>query len=64
MVNHRISADIKECGLSLWERGWEPEQICNTMCFSQPRVFIDGGRFARNMELSIGLLCHFVDNLN
>jgi transposase len=34
MVNHRISADMKECGLSLWERGWEPEEICDTLGFS------------------------------
>ena len=34
MVNRRISADMKECGLSLWEHGWEPEEICDTLGFS------------------------------
>ena len=28
MVNRRISADIKECALRLWDSGWSLEDVC------------------------------------
>ncbi|KAF8234156.1 hypothetical protein L208DRAFT_1195996, partial [Tricholoma matsutake] len=31
MVNHRISKDLKECALSLWDWRWELEAIIDTL---------------------------------
>ncbi|KAF7372394.1 DDE-3 domain-containing protein [Mycena venus] len=35
MVNRRISPDIKECALCLWELGWDRSAICSTLLVSQ-----------------------------
>ena len=34
MGNRRISTDIKECALGLWERGWEKPDICDALGIS------------------------------
>jgi transposase len=34
MVNHRISGDIKEVGLDLWEKGWDILDICKALYIS------------------------------
>ena len=31
MVNWCISQDLKECALSLWDKGWETEEICDML---------------------------------
>jgi transposase len=38
-VNCHISADMKECGLALWERGWEPVEICDALGFSASSLY-------------------------
>jgi transposase len=39
MVNHRISSDIKEVGLSLWEKGWEILDICEALYISRSSLY-------------------------
>jgi len=39
MVNHRISNDIKEVGLSLWEKGWDILDICEALYVSQTSLY-------------------------
>jgi len=39
MVNRRISNDIKEVGLSLWERGWEVLDICEALYVSRSSLY-------------------------
>ncbi|KAJ7705199.1 hypothetical protein B0H16DRAFT_1668265 [Mycena metata] len=39
MVNHRISSDIKECALRLWELGWDRGAICSTLLVSQSSLY-------------------------
>jgi hypothetical protein len=34
MVNQRISSDMKECALHLWESGWDEEDICDALLIS------------------------------
>lgn len=34
MVNRRISADLKECALKLWEAGWHLSDICYALSVS------------------------------
>jgi len=31
MVNHKISANLKECALQLWDTGWDEEDICSAL---------------------------------
>ncbi|KAG1748370.1 uncharacterized protein EDB91DRAFT_1245080 [Suillus paluster] len=37
MVNRRISKYMKECALSLWDQGWELENICEALGVSRFR---------------------------
>lgn len=39
MVNRRISSDIKECALRLWELGWDRGAICSTLLVSQSSLY-------------------------
>ncbi|KAJ7034798.1 hypothetical protein C8F04DRAFT_1210512 [Mycena alexandri] len=39
MVNRRISSDIKECALRLWELGWDRDAICSTLLVSQSSIY-------------------------
>ncbi|KAJ7717202.1 hypothetical protein B0H16DRAFT_1247678, partial [Mycena metata] len=39
MVNRRISSDIKECALRLWELGWDRNAICSTLLVSQSSIY-------------------------
>lgn len=39
MVNRRISPDIKECALRLWELGWDRSAICSTLLVSQASIY-------------------------
>jgi hypothetical protein len=39
MVNHRISNDLKEVGLSLWEKGWEISDICKALYVSRSSLY-------------------------
>ena len=39
MVNHRISANLKECTLRLWVAGWDEEDICSTLLVSCASLF-------------------------
>jgi hypothetical protein len=35
MVNRRISEDIKQCALRLWNHGWDVQDICEALGISQ-----------------------------
>jgi len=35
MGNRRISSDLKECALNLWDKGWELEDITDALLVSQ-----------------------------
>lgn len=39
MVNRRISNDLKECALRLWENGWEEHDICAALCVSRASLY-------------------------
>lgn len=39
MVNRRISRDLKECALSLWDRGWEIEAIMDALLISRSSIY-------------------------
>ncbi|KIM48494.1 hypothetical protein M413DRAFT_61282 [Hebeloma cylindrosporum] len=39
MGNHRISPDLKECALHLWELGWDLELIVEFLCISQTSLY-------------------------
>jgi transposase len=39
MVNRRISPDLKECALNLWDKGWEILDICDTLCVSRSSLY-------------------------
>ncbi|KAJ6549530.1 hypothetical protein DFH09DRAFT_1501834 [Mycena vulgaris] len=39
MVNRRISSDIEECALRLWELGWDRDTICSTLLVSQSSLY-------------------------
>ncbi|KAJ3486394.1 hypothetical protein NLJ89_g11811 [Agrocybe chaxingu] len=39
MVNRHISADIKECALGLWLKGWEIQEICEIFGVSRASLF-------------------------
>ncbi|KAF7371777.1 Tc1-mariner class transposase [Mycena venus] len=39
MVNRRISPDIKECALRLWELEWDRSAICSTLLVSQSSLY-------------------------
>ena len=39
MVNCQISSDIKEVGLSLWEKGWEILDICEALYISWSSLY-------------------------
>jgi transposase len=39
MGNRRISADIKECALRLWDVGWELEDICWALMVSHRSIY-------------------------
>ncbi|KAF8225770.1 hypothetical protein L208DRAFT_1504264 [Tricholoma matsutake] len=31
MVNRKISSDLKDCALRLWNHGWDEQDICNAL---------------------------------
>ncbi|KAJ7018012.1 hypothetical protein C8F04DRAFT_978156 [Mycena alexandri] len=39
MVNRRISSNIKECALRLWELEWDRDAICSTLLVSQSSIY-------------------------
>ena len=39
MVNPKISVDLKECSLRLWELGWDKEFIAETLCISTTSLY-------------------------
>jgi transposase len=39
MVFRKISSDMKDCALRLWELGWSREDICSTLCVSQASLY-------------------------
>ncbi|KAJ7096202.1 hypothetical protein C8R44DRAFT_835292 [Mycena epipterygia] len=39
MGNRKISSDIKECALRLWELGWDRSAICSTLLVSQASLY-------------------------
>ncbi|KAJ6583565.1 hypothetical protein DFH09DRAFT_861184, partial [Mycena vulgaris] len=39
MGNRRISADLKECAICLWELGWEQLEICQILCVSRASLY-------------------------
>ncbi|CAA7264085.1 unnamed protein product [Cyclocybe aegerita] len=39
MVNRRISADLKECALRLWEIGWDIPLIVECLCVSRTSLY-------------------------
>ena len=39
MVNRKISVDLKECSLRLWELGWDKEFIAETLCISTTSLY-------------------------
>src|SRR6202453_2632201 len=39
MGNRRISADVKECALRLWDFGWELEDICWALMVSRRSIY-------------------------
>ncbi|KAG1728597.1 uncharacterized protein EDB91DRAFT_1161216 [Suillus paluster] len=50
MVNRRISNDIKECAIRLWDNGWELEDISEVLgisgrsCYRWRRIFEEPGQ--------------------
>ncbi|KAG2749004.1 Homeodomain-like protein, partial [Suillus brevipes Sb2] len=49
MVNRRISNDLKDCALRLWDHGWDLEDICEAFgvsersCYRWRRIFEECG---------------------
>ncbi|KAG1745471.1 uncharacterized protein EDB91DRAFT_1270046, partial [Suillus paluster] len=49
MVNRRISSDLKECALQLWDHGWELKDISEALgisgrsCYRWRRIFEEFG---------------------
>ncbi|KAN0073708.1 Homeodomain-like protein [Tylopilus felleus] len=49
MGNRKISDDLKECALDLWNHGWRPEEICEVLqvsqrsCYRWRRIFEEYG---------------------
>jgi transposase-like protein len=39
MGNRRISSDLKECALTLWDKGWELEDIADALLVSQASLY-------------------------
>lgn len=39
MPNRRISVDLKECALRLWEAGWDKSDICNALAVSPRSLY-------------------------
>jgi hypothetical protein len=39
MVNRRVSQDMKECALSLWDRGWEESTILDALNISRSSLY-------------------------
>ncbi|KIJ15174.1 hypothetical protein PAXINDRAFT_51189, partial [Paxillus involutus ATCC 200175] len=39
MVNRRISPDLKECALRLWNNGWDIEDVCDAMGVSRASLY-------------------------
>lgn len=39
MVFRKISPDLKECALKLWDQGWEIEDIVDTLGISRPSIY-------------------------
>ena len=39
MVFRKISSDMKDCALCLWELGWSGEDVCSTLCVSQASLY-------------------------
>ncbi|KAG2752908.1 hypothetical protein P692DRAFT_20829810 [Suillus brevipes Sb2] len=60
MVNRRISQDVKEHALTLWDHGWEVEDICEVLgvsrasCFRWRHMFDELGTVARPPSPLVG----------
>ncbi|KDR71135.1 hypothetical protein GALMADRAFT_1346228 [Galerina marginata CBS 339.88] len=39
MVYRRISSDMKECALRLWEAGWAKEDVCSVLTVSRSSLY-------------------------
>ena len=46
MVNCRISPDLKECALHLWELGWDLKLIFDSLCVSRASMYCWRNLFA------------------
>jgi len=40
MGNRRISSDLKDCALTLWDKGWELEDITDALLVSQASLYL------------------------
>jgi hypothetical protein len=39
MGNRKISSDLKECALKLWNLGWDIEDICDALGVSRASIY-------------------------
>ena len=39
MVYRKVSSDLKECALRLWEAGWSTVDICSALCVSRASIY-------------------------
>ncbi|TFK58171.1 hypothetical protein BDN72DRAFT_782425, partial [Pluteus cervinus] len=39
MVNRKISPDLKDCAISLWEKGWEVMDVCEAFNVSKSSLY-------------------------
>jgi transposase len=53
MVNRRISSDLKECALTLWDRGWDYESISDALLVSVASLY----RWRNNFETYGSVIC-------
>ncbi|KAG2741767.1 hypothetical protein P692DRAFT_201726212 [Suillus brevipes Sb2] len=60
MVNRRISKDLKECALRLWDHGWELKDICEAFgvsrrsCYRWQQIFEEHGAVEKPPSPLIG----------
>ncbi|KIJ06427.1 hypothetical protein PAXINDRAFT_92021 [Paxillus involutus ATCC 200175] len=60
MVNRRISKDLKECALRLWNHGWDLEDICEALsvsrssCYRWREIFEEFGAVKRPPSPLVG----------
>ena len=62
MVNQRISSDLKECALTLWDRGWDYKDISDAFFVSVNSLY-HWWKALKFMVLSPSYLCSFSDSI-